>query len=174
MFSVDWWTIVRIPFDSCNNHWASENILAVQNDGIPIQRVQCLCSKAVPQILIQKIKNRNEIRREKRNNKRKKNTHRWCTYAKLYLFANNHMISQKTVPSRFFLLQIYLIPLRFETIKSDPNTFFSLQLNNKLTEFWIYIPMISTSFLRVPYASQLVVWKRTQITYWNVIVAIDL
>lgn len=42
-----------------------------------------------------------------------------------------------------------------------------------LKKLKIYIPMISTSFLRDPYASQFVVWKRTQIKYWNVIVSID-
>lgn len=47
------------------------------------------------------------------------------------------------------------------------------ETETRIHSFEVYIPMISTSFLRDPYASQFVVWKRTQIKYWNVIVAID-
>lgn len=51
--------------------------------------------------------------------------------------------------------------------------FLHVRTEFRILSFEIYLPMISTSFLRVPYASQLVVWKRTQIKYWIVIVSID-
>lgn len=51
MFSVDRWTIALIQFVLYNNRLAWENVLAAQNDGIPIQRVHCLYSKVMRKIL---------------------------------------------------------------------------------------------------------------------------